>query len=107
MHALSPQKKCKIDFVLYPGTPPQILEAVLSMSMYHPINGLTMMHKRTRDDRNTGCLETAFKAFGLSCQVYAHDGAVMQKTGVIVPQNRGYHAPKPGLSCPKFFLPLH
>ena len=27
----------------------------------------------------------------------------MQKTGVIVPQNRGYRAPKPGLSCPKFF----
>ena len=27
----------------------------------------------------------------------------MQKAGVIVPQSRGYRAPKPGLSCPKFF----
>jgi hypothetical protein len=30
----------------------------------------------------------------------------MQKTGVIVSQNRGYRVPKPGLSCPKFFLTL-
>src|SRR5262245_46184406 len=45
-----------------------------------------VIHARTHDDRSTGCLEESSKTYGLSCQVYAHDSAIMQKTGVIVPQ---------------------
>ena len=80
------------------------------MSMDHSLDGFTMMHKTTHDDRVQESLKSRRSAYvSRIARMHAmvslckKPGLSCPKTGVIMPQNRGGSSTANRLSLPKTF----